>query len=93
MRSNKGLKALKRIRQETCPVTYMPDFDKEECCKIIEKELKTLEIIKEHKNKGHLFWIMEEYPTWEDYLEHCKKSDLNPYIQNEEYDLLKEVLC
>ena len=26
----KGLQALKRIRQETCPATYMQDFDKEE---------------------------------------------------------------
>ena len=22
--------AIKRLRQETCPATYMPDFDKEE---------------------------------------------------------------
>ena len=35
-----SLEALKRIRQETCPATYMPDFDKEECCNVIEKDLK-----------------------------------------------------
>ena len=38
-----GLEALKRIRQETCPATYMSDFDKNECCDIIEKDLKELE--------------------------------------------------
>lgn len=35
--------ALKRIRQETTPATYMVDFDKNECCDIIEKDLKELE--------------------------------------------------
>lgn len=35
--------AIKRLRQETAPATYMPDFDKEECLKIIEKELEELE--------------------------------------------------
>ena len=42
----KGLEALKRIRQETCPATYMTDFDKNDCCDIIEKELKALNEIK-----------------------------------------------
>ena len=32
--------AIKRLRQKTCPATYMPDFDKEECLKVIEKELE-----------------------------------------------------
>ena len=41
--------ALKRIRQETCPATYMQDFDKEECCNIIEKALLELKAIKEAK--------------------------------------------
>lgn len=31
--------ALKRIRQETCSATYCPDFDKQECCDIIENAL------------------------------------------------------
>ena len=35
--------AIKRLRQETAPATYMPDFDKEECLKIIEKDLEELE--------------------------------------------------
>ena len=38
--------ALKRIRQETAPATYMKDFNKKECCDVIEKDLEVLEIIK-----------------------------------------------
>lgn len=41
--------ALKRIKQETCPATYMPDFNKEECCDVIEKALLELKAIKESK--------------------------------------------
>lgn len=44
---SKGLEALKRIRQETCPATYNQDFDKNECCDIIEQELKDYEKIKD----------------------------------------------
>ena len=35
----KAQAALKRIKQETCPCTICPDFDKEECLEIIEKAL------------------------------------------------------
>ena len=41
----KELEALKRIRQETCPATYMADFDKNECCDVIEQALQRLEAI------------------------------------------------
>lgn len=44
---NNGFKALKRLRQETCPATYMPDFDKQQCCDTIEKELNVLKIFKD----------------------------------------------
>lgn len=40
-----GLQALKRLKQETCPATYMPDFDKNECCNVVESELKALEFL------------------------------------------------
>ena len=39
--------ALKRLRQETCPATYNPDFNKEECLEVIEKALLELKAIKE----------------------------------------------
>lgn len=35
--------AVKRLRQETCPNTYMPDFDKEECLKVIEEFKNNIE--------------------------------------------------
>lgn len=35
--------AIKRLRQETAPATYMPDFDKEECLKTIEETIKLYE--------------------------------------------------
>lgn len=41
-----GKQALKRIRQETAPATYMTDFDKKECCDVIERDLEKLEQIK-----------------------------------------------
>lgn len=43
--------AIKRLRQETAPATYMPDFDKEECLKVIEKELEELDKFKALLNK------------------------------------------
>lgn len=32
--------ALKRLKQETCPCTYNPDFDKDECLEVIKKTLE-----------------------------------------------------
>lgn len=47
--------AIKRIRQETCPATYMQDFDKEKCLKVIEDSIKekdaTIQNLKEYLNK------------------------------------------
>lgn len=51
--------ALKRLRQETCPATYMPDFDKEECCDVIEKALLELKAIKEAKPNEALEYLEE----------------------------------
>lgn len=34
--------ALKRLWQETCPATYMKDFNKKECCDAIERDLEKL---------------------------------------------------
>lgn len=45
----KEFEALKRIRQETIPATYNPDFDKGKCCDIIEKAL-----LKAQKNENKL---------------------------------------
>ena len=45
----KEFNALKRIRQETLPATYNPDFDKEECCDILCQALTELKTIKEQR--------------------------------------------
>lgn len=42
-----ALEALKRIRQETAPATYMTDFDKNECCDVIEKICKAIEVLQD----------------------------------------------
>lgn len=84
---NKGLEALKRIRQETCPATYIPDFDKEECCKIIEKELKALEIIKKHP----MFYLHDDLPQGTYRMYDCELYS-HYDLTKEEYHLLKEVL-
>ena len=97
---SKELEALKRIRQETCSATYMLDFDKNECCDIIEKSLKALEIIKKKRvNIGtfiHLTKILKK-----DY-EQCKALNNTfganicetekEFLTKEEFNLLKEVL-
>ena len=78
---SKGLEALKRIRQETCPATYMQDFDKNECCDIIEKELKALEIIKKSVvEMSNTKVLMGDY------------YQVVLALDQKEYDLLKEVL-
>lgn len=62
---SKGLTALKRIRQETCPATYNPDFDKDECCNIIEAELKE----KEEQEKKYIALQIEYVLLKKQYLE------------------------
>ena len=52
--------ALKRLRQETCPATYMPDFNKEECLDVIEKALLELQAIKEAKPSEALKCLKSE---------------------------------
>ena len=87
----KGLKSLKRIRQETCPATYMNDFDKNQCCDDIEKELKALEIIKDKQiDVAYLKHIFENENRYIDPVNEYNKR--NRKITGIEYDLLKEVL-
>lgn len=83
-----GLEALKRIRQETAPNTYCKDFDKEECCNTIEKELKALEIIKRKGIDLDEFNRHDKACTYNAHTTKCYCIGLT----NEEFDLLKEVL-
>lgn len=43
--------ALKRLKQETTPATYMADFDKEECIEIIQQDLDRLEKLERFKTR------------------------------------------
>ena len=60
--------ALKRLKQETCPCTYNPDFDKNECLEVIKK---TLEEQKTELLTWYQAWldvtetgIIPEKPEW-----------------------------
>ena len=57
---SKELEALKRLRQETCPATYMADFDKNECCDVIEQALKRLEAI-DNSNPSEALEILDDF--------------------------------
>ena len=70
--------AVKRLWQETAPATYMKDFDKKECCDVIEKDLEILDIFKDKLNI-----VLED-----DYLS-CYGGDK---ITEEEYEKVKEWL-
>lgn len=94
---SKSLEALKRIRQETCPATYMPDFDKEECCKIIEKDLIAVEIIFNKLVHPELIRYCPDVKTYNffafvKYPEETKKSLEETFgLTEDEFKLLKEV--
>lgn len=86
--------ALKRIRQETCPATYMQDFDKKECCDIIERDLDILAILKKHivgvaKNEEDGF--TEHYIKLVDDVEQGYDF-IYIYVSEREYNKVKEWL-
>lgn len=95
----KAFDALKRIRQETLPATYNPDFDKGECCDILYQALTELKAIKEKR----IEYISGRFPNKEiiylkNAIEQCNdqalyyasKSFGNKYIvPREDYEALK----
>lgn len=92
-----GLEALKRIRQETAPNTYCKDFDKEECCNTIEKELKdgenykkALNVLKKYINPFQIK-VATRTINYADYNELAKNYNLFPLTKGE-YELFKEVM-
>lgn len=81
--------AIKRLRQETVPATYCPDFDKEECLKVIVKEHKAFEIIKEKLDLSiKEYW----YGKALNYLVEDECCYCNAEITEEENSVLKEIL-
>lgn len=45
---DKYQESLKRLKQETIPATYMPDFDKDEHIENLQEALNTLEFLIKH---------------------------------------------
>lgn len=80
--------AIKRLRQETTPNTYMPDFDKEECLKVIETDLEILEILS--KNKLLDLGLLYDYDIseYEDYYDDTAKTTNE--LSYDEFVKLKE---
>ena len=98
---SKGLEALKEIEKfiekNLSKTKDNESFNLGFDIGIIEKELKALEIIKTKKvNVGWLFVSFKNYAEYKDALDNewtiVKQISLEPLTQ-EEYDLLKEVLC
>lgn len=87
--------ALKRLKQETAPATYMPDFDKDKCIEIIKKDLDRLEkenkklkkAIKILKNRFEITGVQQDFD--DEYL--IETSSYFIYINKEQYKLLKQV--
>ena len=63
--------ALKRLWQETAPATYMKDFNKKECCDVIERDLEMLEIVK--KFLLNTTMTEQEYEKFKEWLENESK--------------------
>ena len=54
--------ALKRLKQETAPATYMPDFDKDKCIEIINQDLDRLDQLEKNYEKLKLdYLVVEKY--------------------------------
>ena len=71
--------ALRRLWQETAPATYMPDFDKKECCDVIEKDLDAL-----NRAEGLLKALLQDM-----YVEYSGKDEV--YIIKGVYDKKSKV--
>lgn len=75
--------ALKRLKQETAPATYMVDFDKDECIEVIRNELERLEkAIKIINDALELYVADDEIGV----------ENRSSFIDYEDSELLKEVL-
>lgn len=78
--------ALKRLKQETAPATYMVDFDKDECIEVIRKDL---EILEKYKSAIKIINDALELYVADDEIGVENRSS---FIDYEDSELLKEVL-
>ena len=83
-----GKKALKRIRQETAPATYMQDFNKKECCDVIEKELDVLQILKQFikvdRGVANLPFVKLNIGTGCELISEEEYNKIKEWLENEE---------
>lgn len=86
--SKEYLEALKRIRQETCPATYMDDFDKNECCDVIEQALLRLEAI-DNANPSEALECLEEIKNYFPFVDLDKGKE---YVCEKEFNTIKQAL-
>ena len=84
---SKGLEVLNSLI-ETMPFAFLESNTMKEL-KIIEKELKALEVI---KNKNFDLFYLQDSKDLEMYNDACDSFRNLCYLTQEEYDLLKEVL-
>lgn len=95
---SKGLKALSKIAKrvgtlkvDNNGMIYNSLGDMYESYKIIRKELKVLEIV---KNKRVPIQVIFEFDTYDDYFEWAYSNVIRLYLlTQEEFNLLKEVLA
>lgn len=92
---SKELEALKRLEQETCPATYMPDFNKLECVDIVrkaledyEKKCEILSILK--RTKVNLYDEVYGCEDYEEYLELFTYAQDSLNLTEKEFYLLKQ---
>jgi len=84
----KGLEALQELRKLSNNQHWIGQRFATSHLDIIEKELKTLEIIKERP----LLALVDYNYTYEEWLALLEEDEINPFKSQQEYDLLKEVL-
>lgn len=94
MKMSKGLEAVKEYKRNTCincQYYYGNECNNENECfiKIIEKELKSLDIIKENPQKVVFVCNSNNY---KECLEMMNAFEITFNFPKEEYDLLKEEL-
>lgn len=82
--------AIKKLKEELAPVSYMRDFDKEECLEVIEKELKAFDIIK--KKKLDTLYLRNCFVVKDGLEKYNACFKVGYKLKQEEFDFLKEML-
>ena len=100
----KEFEAVKRLRQETCLATYMPDFDKEECLQVIEKDITEKQNLERFTRlvveKNLIIAVIEFYAFNRNYEKSIALKVYNSTVNfeeqkltQEEFDFIKEIIA